>query len=349
MGSSDRRMTTRLLYHYFRIGHAAAAASVVERLAIAELLCSTESAVVEFLKPEWRALVSASLLEKKTFLEAHTSFRQADVFPYTAHLSAQLDKNAFVDSLFIQPDLFIRLRSPHRDSVMAELSRNGITFERIGDDTLALPNGTALNRIPAIVGKYEVQDASSQLTGNYFYAAPGESWWDACAGAGGKSLLMLDMCPTVDLLVSDIRNSILRNLDERFDAAGFRSYRRKIIDLTNAADSVLGNERFDGIILDVPCSGSGTWARTPEMVQAFDATRIDTFAGLQRRVAGNVIKHLKPGKPLIYITCSVFAAENEQTVAYLQDRYPLELEEQALLTGYHRRADTLFVARMIKR
>lgn len=349
MGSSDRRMASRLVYHYFRLGNAAADAAPMERLAMAEFLCSNESAVVQLLKPDWHPHITAALPQKKAFLETHTVFRPADVFPYAARLSADVDQQAFVDSLFTQPDLFIRLRPPYQTAVLTALSRAGIVYERLDGDTLALPNGTALDRVPAIAGKYEVQDTSSQQTGRYFRAAPGESWWDACAGAGGKSLLLMDLYPAVNLLVSDVRSSILRNLDERFDTAGIRSYRRKIIDLTKDAGALLGGERFDGIILDVPCTGSGTWARTPEMIRAFDNGRIDAFAELQRRIAGNAVKHLKPGKPLIYITCSVFAAENEQAVALLADQHHLEVEGQTLLEGYHRRADTLFVARLVRR
>src|SRR5690606_20084738 len=217
-----------------------------------------------------------------------------------------------------------------------------------GTHTLALPNGTALDRVPGIAGMYEVQDFSSQQTGDYFEAAPGECWWDACAGAGGKSLMLLDRHPDVRLLVSDTRNSILRNLDVRFDMAGITSYRRKILDLTRDTRAILNDEQFDGIILDAPCTGSGTWARTPEVISAFDEQRIAAFAGLQRRIAGNAILHLKSGKPLIYITCSVFSEENEETVSFLQEQYGLKSEKTALLTGYRRRADTLFVARMIK-
>src|SRR5690606_7324437 len=140
-------------------------------------------------------------------------------------------------------------------------------------------------------------------------ATAGEHWWDACAGAGGKSLLLLDQSAGVNLLVSDTRRSILRNLDERFDAAGIKSYRQKIIDLRNDTATVLGDEQFDGIILDAPCTGSGTWGRTPEMLSAFDSQAIGRFAELQRQLATRVIRHLKPGKPLIYITCSVYAEE----------------------------------------
>ena len=348
MGSSDRRTLSRLVYNYFRIGKALSMAELHTRLAIAEFLCSDDSNVVQLLLPDFYVHQQADLPEKIKLLQTNTDFKLDDVFPYTAYLSPNIDQTAFVCSLFVQPDLFIRLKHTHRAEVLEALDREDIAYQQLGNLTLALPNRTALDRIPAIKGKYEVQDFSSQQTGGYFEASQGEYWWDACSGSGGKSLLLMDNYPDVNLLVSDTRNSILRNLDERFDAAGIKSYRRKIIDLTKNTNIILQDEQFDGIILDAPCTGSGTWGRTPEMITSFDERSIGRFATLQKQLASNAVKHLKPGKPLIYITCSAFVNENEEVIAYLQAEHGLELERMEVLHGYRQRADTMFVARLIK-
>ena len=347
MGSKDRRMASRLAYHYFRIGAAVPDEEVAVRLAIADFLCSDDSAVVPVILPKLAAHMGAILPEKIALLEAETAFRLDDVFPFRPSLSDGIDSTAFVESLFVQPDLYIRLRPRYRGAVMAALDRAEVDYRIEGEYALALPNGTNLERIPGIAGKYEVQDYSSQQTGIYFQAAGGERWWDACAGAGGKSLLLLDQSPDVNLLVSDTRRSILRNLDSRFDAAGITTYRQRVIDLAGSTELTLGDEQFDGIILDAPCSGSGTWGRTPEMLSAFDSLEIGRFATLQRQLAANVIRHLKPGKPLIYITCSVFADENEAVVSYLRETLSLQVEQMAVLHGYRHRADSMFVARLV--
>src|SRR5690606_9067569 len=138
MGSADRRMATRLIYHYFRIGHAAGSLSPIERLAIAELLCSHESAVIELLKPDWIPYLNATLPEKRFFLERHTAFQQAAVFPFTSLLSADIDQEAFVDGLFTQPDLFIRLRAPYGPDVLAALDRAGLVYNVIDEHIVAL-------------------------------------------------------------------------------------------------------------------------------------------------------------------------------------------------------------------
>ncbi|MEC3881747.1 RsmB/NOP family class I SAM-dependent RNA methyltransferase [Parapedobacter sp. 10938] len=348
MGSKDRRMASRLVYHYFRLGDAARGETLTTRLAMADFLCSDDSAVASIFLPEFDAHRQADLSEKISLLEADTTFRLEDVFPFRQFLSAGIDRKRFIESLFVQPDLYIRLRPPYRDEVIAALDTAGVDYRTVGPYTVALPNGTALDRLEGIAGQYEVQDYSSQQTGAYFGAAAGERWWDACAGAGGKSLLLIDQSPEVNLLVSDTRRSILRNLDERFERAGITSYRQRIVDLTKDVAAVLGDEQFDGIILDAPCTGSGTWGRTPEMLAAFDSQSIARFAALQRQLAAQVITYLKPGKALVYITCSVFAEENERVVEYLQGAFGLRAEQTDVLHGYRHKADSMFVARLIK-
>ena len=231
----------------------------------------------------------------------------------------------------------------------------GVNFNEVSAQTLALPNGTKLDLIfggqDNILKKsypFEVQDLSSQQTVSYFQPNRYEHWWDACAASGGKSLLLFSQEPLIKLVVSDIRESVLNNLDERFIGAGLRTYQKKVLDLTQNADPILHDFQFDGIILDAPCSGSGTWGRTPEMISQFDEYKIAGFHNLQKTIATNVIKYLKPGKPLIYITCSVFREENENVVACLVNDLGLQLESSAVLKGYENKADTMFVARLLK-
>ena len=77
-----------------------------------------------------------------------------------------------------------------------------------------------------------MQDHSSQQTAQFFKPQKWEHWWDACAASGGKSLLLHELEPDIKLVVSDIRESILANLDERFEQAGIRKYQKKLVDLT---------------------------------------------------------------------------------------------------------------------
>ena len=118
---------------------------------------------------------------------------------------------------------------------------------------------------------------------------------------------------------------------------------------TFAADLLQGipadsEENFDIIICDVPCTGSGTWSRTPEQLAFFKLPSIDDYASRQQVIAGNAISLLKKGGLFFYITCSVFKKENETNVAFLQKKHGVELLQQQYLKGYEMQADTLFVA-----
>lgn len=356
MGSKDRRAVSRFLYHYFRLGQAWADGSPRERLILAEFLCTAESAVIESadLEQEVQGLSSELMLEMKARLrgsledkiewwEANSPFQLEQVFPGMQLLSDVLDHRAFSTQFFRQPDLFLRVRRGQERRVEALLERHGISFERLEERVLAFPNGTSLDQIRGLKGLVEVQDLSSQRSLEDLKIAPEESWWDACSGAGGKSLLLLDRFPRTRLLVSDFRPSILRNLDERFEQAGITDYRRKIIDLNKDTTPLLGEERFDGILLDVPCTGSGTWGRTPEMLQFFQSAAVTEFSKLQYNLVSRALQHLKPGGQLVYITCSVFREENEELVQSIAQQHGLEIIHMDYKIGYHHQADTLFV------
>ena len=76
--------------------------------------------------------------------------------------------------------------------------------------------------------------------------------------------------------------------------------------------------------------------------------QVENYVKLQKAISGNVVKYLKKDKPLIYMTCSVFKAENEDVVKYLIDNFDLKLERMELIKGYKNKADSMFVARLIK-
>ncbi|WP_207427202.1 RsmB/NOP family class I SAM-dependent RNA methyltransferase [Pedobacter sp. SYSU D00535] len=350
MGSNDRRTASRLLYNYFRLGKAVANHPSEERLFLAEFLCSSgPSPFLAHFKPELHSKIELPLFEKVAILEGEIpDFQLKDVYPLHAHLSGSIDKEAFLHSLFIQPDLFIRIHPGKENLVKAKLEGEGVLYQEERPLTLRMPNGTKLDQLFPEARDFEVQDLSSQQAGDYFRPQKHEAWWDCCAASGGKSLLLFQQEPSVKLVVSDVRESVLENLDERFRNAGLVKYQKKAMDLTKDPAPYISNYEFDGIILDAPCSGSGTWGRSPEMISQFREARIKSFQHLQQSIAKNVVKYLKTGQPLIYITCSAFKEENEEVVNYLVSELGLTLEHQQVLKGYERKADTMFVARLIK-
>ena len=350
MGSSDRRMTSRLCYNYFRLGNGFRKLEPLERLIVAEFLCEQYSDIVALYQPTWTVSQTLSIVEKVSFLATIYGSKLIDeVFPFSNELSTGIDRDTFLISHFVQPDLFIRVKRGKESFVEQCLLQAGVRYKREIDQVYRLPNGTKLQDIDVITGAIEVQDFSSQQSLDTAQINAGETWWDACAASGGKSLLLLDKEPSVKLLVSDLRMSILRNLDERFQKSNIRTnYRKKIIDLKADIRDIMRGESFDGIILDAPCSGSGTWGRTPEMIQQCSEESIRGFSKLQKEIVSNIAPYVKPGGQLIYITCSVFADENEEILMYIQENCGLVFEEGGVIPGYHRQSDSMYSVRLRK-
>lgn len=155
--------------------------------------------------------------------------------------------------------------------------------------------------------------------------------------------MLYDLFPDINLTVSDKRENILVNLKKRFAKADITNYEGFIADLSVP---LIQNKRnkYNLIIADVPCSGSGTWSRTPEQLYFFRESKIEEYSNLQKKIVSNVIPFLQPGGFLLYITCSVFKKENEEVVAFIKENHQLELRHTELFAGYDQKADTLFAA-----
>jgi len=268
-------------------------------------------------------------------------------------LSDGIDHEEFCKSFFVQPDLFLRLRPGKEKPVIQTLQDAKIDFKLISENCVALPNTSRIDEMIELDKEAVVQDQNSQRTGEFIKSeilnripiAIGTkiSIWDCCAGSGGKSVMVYDINPNIALIVSDVRESILRNLKKRFEKAGIKKYRSFIIDLTSKrSESIDLNPQI--ILADVPCSGSGTWSRTPEQLYFFDEKKIDKYSGLQKKIVSNIIPQLQEGSSLIYITCSVFRKENEEVVEYIKENFDLSLKQMEVLQGYDKKADSMFVA-----
>lgn len=351
-GSTDRKQISHLCYCYFRLGKSFPDTAVPERILIALLLCSDQpNKLLEFLKPEWNEAVGLPPDEKYKLL--HIQYPALDVFPWKQELSDGIEDRPFEESFFIQPDLFLRLRSGKENRVREKLSAAGIGFRECAPDCLALPNGSKIETVVELNKDAIVQDLNSQRIGDFLRSIPqrtNPSVWDCCAASGGKSIMAVDTLGDINLTVSDIRESIIANLKKRFQAAGIKNYKSYVADLSHARSAILSAaiNSFDIVIADVPCTGSGTWGRTPEQLYYFEERKIDEYAGKQNKIVANVIPTLKPGGHLLYSTCSVFRKENEDQVSSLRHEFGLQVVEQQLLKGYSKKADTLFAALMKK-
>lgn len=357
MGSTDRRETSTLVYQYFRLGKNLPNIEIERKIALAVFLCNEElNYLIEFIIKKNSLFrvedIKFSLEDKiRKVIEGFPEFNLNNIFPFPERLSSMIDKKLFIESHFYQPKVWIRIKTGKVEKVLNELKDNKYLCDIIENDnkTIGFKMHYKLDQLKSYInGDFEIQDAGSQRTGELYKPNKNDTWWDACAGSGGKSLMLADIEPTVSLFITDKRKSILNNLNERFLKAGIKKFKVAECDLVKPDLLNYSNEYFDGIILDVPCSGSGTWASIPEKLSSFDYKSIAEHHHTQIQIAQNVLPYLKRGKPLIYITCSVYRQENEDVVKFLCDNFNMIIESQQIIEGYRFGASTFFVARLIK-
>lgn len=345
-GSRDRRHITQLCYSFFRLGKALPHIATEEKLFIALLLCQPAHPVLSQLKPEWKDIAATDLTNRLHWVNTHYAFTIEDIFPYKEDISGDIDYVKFCTSFLIQPLLYLRIRPGYEKQVAEKLTAASLSFQALSNATIALPNTSKADDILAIDTEAVVQDINSQQVLNILkennYTENVHTAWDCCAASGGKSILLHDILPHIKLSVSDIRKSILLNLQQRFKRAGITDYQWFIADI--ASDSFRSNQRFDLIICDAPCSGSGTWSRTPEQLYFFDNKKITYYATLQKKIVRNATKCLNKNGFFLYITCSVFQQENEAVAQYIQQQLSLQLIHMQYYKGYDTQADTLFAA-----
>ena len=345
-GSRDRKQIASLCYNYFRLGYSAKDISREERIVIATFLCETSSS--EFLKtvkPEWNDLVEKPLKEKLSVLPKQVSIK--NIFPYKEELSEGIDAEKFNASFLIQPDLFLRLRPGNDKRITGKLAGAGLSYKLLNENCIVLPNSSKINEVIELDKEAVVQDLNSQNIASLIQLKAKNNKqptvWDCCAASGGKSIMAFDINPNIELSVSDKRESILENLKKRFADAGIKKYHSFIADLLTDSWQK-ETKKFDFIICDAPCTGSGTWARTPEQLFYFKKDSIEKYAALQNKIVENIVPHIKPGGQLLYITCSVFKKENEDVAKNVAEKYKLKLKKMEVLKGYETKSDTMFAA-----
>ncbi|MDP4149442.1 MAG: Fmu (Sun) domain-containing protein [Bacteroidota bacterium] len=356
MGSHDRRVVADLVYGFYRLGHALPDAPVQERLLAGLFLCHDFSCdLLGYFKPEWNGH-SASAMEEKLSLcrAAGLDLRIADIFPWKEELSEGVDHHAFCMSFLRRPDLFLRIRPGYETIVPGKIGPSGLFMPPF---SMRLPNGFRVEDLLTPDKEVVVQDLSSQRIAPFIQEAFSHTdprhtpaVWDACAGSGGKSLLVHDLFPDAEITVSDIRESILHNLRGRFRTAGMTRYRAFIADLASTTAEKTRSSGIHGpydlVIADVPCSGSGTWSRTPEELYFFKPEKIGTYRHRQEKIAANVLEHLGRNGHLIYCTCSVFKKENEDMSDWITRSFGGNIHRQELIKGYGEGADSMFAARL---
>lgn len=345
MGSRDRKIVSRLCYAYFRCFNCLNSITQTEEKIIASLFLTQQEAdpVLAELKPEWNSLYQLPPAAKCSLLGLDSS----SFFGFANLLSSSIDELAFSESLLVQPDLFLRIRPGRLQAVTNKLNAAGLSFEVMGN-ALRLNNGTQVDKILELDKEVVIQDLSTQKAFDRLdlKMLPTEevAVWDCCAASGGKSILMSDLLGMrMRLTATDIRKSILANMKERLQRAGVNLHRSFNVDLT-VQSGMSETDQFDMVIADVPCTGSGTWARTPEQHYSFQESELIHFIDKQKGIIHNVVPHLNKGGILVYLTCSAFHAENEKQVSYFADNYDMKIIDKHYHNGTSIKSDTLYSA-----
>jgi 16S rRNA C967 or C1407 C5-methylase (RsmB/RsmF family) len=177
-------------------------------------------------------------------------------------------------------------------------------------------------------GLFEVQDEGSQLVASLVDAKPGDTILDYCSGSGGKTLAFApNMRGKGQIFLHDVRETVLAEAKKRLRRAGIQN--AQILPPGSKQLSLLKG-KCDWVLIDVPCSGTGTLRRNPDQKWGIDEPSIQRLTALQREIIAAAAPFVKAGGRLVYATCSVLTEENRAQVDHILSTLPLQLEGEPL-------------------
>jgi 16S rRNA (cytosine967-C5)-methyltransferase len=254
-------------------------------------------------------------------------------------------------------DLRVNIERASRDELLGQF--DGTSPTPISPWGLRLPSDSRIDDHPAFeAGLIEVQDEGSQLIALACAPADNSHVIDLCAGAGGKSLALAAAAPSAAIVAADTNRARLSKLSPRAARAGAAIETRLLNPPRELA--ALGDlrDKADLVLVDAPCSGSGTWRRNPEGRWRLTAGRLDRVVGLQAHLLEMAAELVKPGGYLIYAVCSLLSREGAGQIDRFLDHRSSWISEETpiaagrldgagrLLTPGHDRTDGFFVARL---
>jgi 16S rRNA (cytosine967-C5)-methyltransferase len=258
-------------------------------------------------------------------------------------------------------DIRVNRLSADRDAVAEKLPEAAVLPE--SRDGLRLPTGYAIESSELYTsGAIEVQDLGSQLIAEACYAQPGMTVLDLCAGAGGKTLALAShMAGQGRLVAADTNRDRLSQLPPRAARARADFIETRLLNPGKelaALEDLSG--QCDAVLVDAPCSGSGTWRRNPETRWRLDQRDLQRLVSEQARLIDIAAALVKPGGHLVYAVCSLLACEGrDQIEAFLSRHSDFGGDEieiavgradgaGILLTPAHDGSDGFYLARLHK-
>ncbi len=224
-------------------------------------------------------------------------------------------------------DVRVNTLRADREKVLRALAEAAAEPTALSPVGVRIPHGTAGRRTPNVEadtahgkGWFEVQDEGSQIAALLAGAGPRQQVLDLCAGAGGKTLALgADMQNTGQLFAYDRDRTQLRPIFERIRRAGLRNV--QVLDAGKEQALRDLGARFDVVLIDAPCTGSGVWRRRPDAKWRVKPANLTTRIAEQRDVLALGAELTKPGGRLVYVTCSLLPEENTEQIASFLERH----------------------------
>lgn len=276
---------------------------------------------------------------------------------YAPHLSERCQRtptfavDSWLGLLGLRPPLWLRLNAKAQEQAIAKdvAAMGGELKAEDGRLMLVKLEHKQINQLlKDHAGALELQDYASQALGQAVQAGPGMLVYDVCAGGGGKTLQLASAMQHQGMIwASDVRPWKLKELELRVKQAGFGNI------ITGSSENLLQHlpnqvkkrGGYDRILVDAPCSGSGTWRRSPDTKLRLDADELTALSTLQLDLLRRARKQLRPDGLLIYGTCSFLVAENEAVVQTLLAEDPsLKLVAEQLVGAPTVDSDTMYFA-----
>lgn len=237
------------------------------------------------------------------------------------------------------------------EAVLEELRAHNIEVHThpVFENAFYLEGRPRLNNIPGFQnGNFEVQDAGSQQIGYFLNPSPGSKTIDACAGAGGKTLLLGALMQNQGQLIAmDVEGRKLGELKKRTQRSGLDIVETRAWEEPKILEKL--TETADYLLLDVPCSGTGVIKREPDTKWKLQPEHLERLEGVQADILHRYPRMLKSGGTLVYATCSILPMENgHQVRQFLENNDDFELlEERTVDPGAHN--DGFYMAKIKKK